>query len=112
MSDFERIKFILEELNLLLQNPKLTPKTPIKELKNDIINYLIQIDPSLQDLHYSKTRNTEFETENWLCNFPYYCVECGKEFYRKELNLINTICNDCNKKKHNYNKIKLFYNVL
>ena len=109
MSEFERLKFILEELNLILQNPKLTPKTPIKELKNNIINYLIQIDPSLQDLHYSKTSNTEFKTENWLCSFPYNCTECGKELFRKEVNLDYVVCNDCNKKNHDKKRIELFY---
>ena len=109
MSDFERLKFIVEELNLLLTNSKLTPKTPVKKLKNDIINYLINIDPHLQGLERSQTSNTEFETKNWLCSFPYNCIECDKEIYRKEVNLKDVVCNDCNEKNHNIKRIELFY---
>jgi len=109
MSDFERLKFIVEDLNLLLINNKLTPKTPVKKLKNDIINYLIKLDPSLQGLERSQTSNTEFEAQNWLCSFPYNCIKCGKEIYRKEVNLGDVVCNNCNEENHKIKRIELFY---
>ena len=105
MSDFKRLIYIAKELDNLLVGSGKICKSPMKELKADIIRYLKDVDYGIEidSIYQSEMRR---ECYDW--KYKYDCPKCDVEFYRKEHNLFGYLCNECRRKEHNEKRIELF----
>jgi len=107
MNDFERLKYVFRELeNIIGVTDKKIGKYEIRQLKEDISNYLKMVDPDFNNDSMIKTETTILMP---CCPYKYDCSNCKKEFYRATDNLFNPTCFNCSYSLHRYKKRQLFY---
>ena len=107
MSEFERLKFVVQELDYLVSRYNVSPVKPFRVLKDNIINFLI-INDIDYGLDFPKIQESECnKVTAWHKNL-FYCSDCGDETYSVELRTYYPICNKCSLIRHNKKRIELF----
>jgi ribosomal protein L37E len=106
MSEIDRLKYIVQELDSLCCYTK--PVKPLREIRNTIIDYLRDLDINY-GLDFEEIVQDEWINPNSHNTNHYNCDECGKDIYKVETKIFDPMCNVCRIKKHNQNRLNLFY---
>ena len=115
MSDFDRLKYILQELdNLLYNDREVIHRGRVEDLKDDIRRYIIYKTPNLILEPIYRTEAVK------VCGFypySYVCYTCGIKFHlhEKATEITGVFdglpeCNGCRYEEHIYNRKNLFFN--
>ena len=107
MSEFERLKFVVQELDYLVGRYNVSPVKPFRVLKDNIINFL-RMNNIEYGLDFPKIEDKECNKITAWHKYLYNCSDCGDEIYRVETKMYFPICNKCNLIRHNEKRIELF----
>jgi len=116
MSDFDRLKYILQELDDILDKDRkvIHNRGRITDLKEDITRYINYKTPNII---FEPIYRAEGDKKCGFYPYSYVCFTCNLEFHlhEKAPNRIGASeglydCSNCRIEEHIYNRKNLFFN--